>query len=109
MQALRDNPTVFGSSYESRENCSLEWATKVLQPKSTDGAIYIAEYDQQLLGLTSILRGPGIKTRHSATIGGVFIKPGWRHLGIIDFLARFRNVQKMDIGPLQIMQRTIVR
>ncbi|MEI7850142.1 MAG: GNAT family N-acetyltransferase [Chloroflexota bacterium] len=84
MQALRDNPTAFGSSYETRENCSLEWATKVLQPKSKDGAIYIAEHGQQLLGITSILRAPGIKTRHSATIGGVFILPEWRRLGIID-------------------------
>jgi RimJ/RimL family protein N-acetyltransferase len=101
MQALRDNPTFFGSSYESRENCSIEWATKVLHPKSTDGAIFIAEYDQQLFGIASILRAPSIKTRHSATIGGVFIQPEWRHLGIIDAFV-------MECGKWAKIQNVII-
>jgi RimJ/RimL family protein N-acetyltransferase len=82
-EALRDNPTVFGSSYES---CDLAWALQVLKSNIQDGCNFIAESSTELLGMAGIRRNQRLKTRHSATIGGVYIRPDWRGQGIIDGL-----------------------
>ena len=86
LEALHDNPAVFGSSYEARENCSPEWAQRVLQADIHESCNFVAENEQQMVGMTSIRRLSGLKTRHSANIGGVFIQPAWRGIGILDAL-----------------------
>ena len=86
MEALRDNPTAFGSSYETPENWSLEWALKSLNGSLLERGIFAAEFDQTLLGMAVIRRGSGLKTLHSATIGGVFVRPEWRGHRIVSGL-----------------------
>ena len=85
-KALRDNPTLFGSSYEARENCTLEWSQKVLGANPHESCNFLAEYGQKILGTAGIRRYSGQKTRHSATIGGVYIRPEWRSMGIVNGL-----------------------
>ena len=83
-EGLRDNPTVFGSSYEFRENCTPEWAARVLAEDPQEICHFIAEYNQELLGMTTIRRSRGQKIRHQANLYGVFVRPAWRGLGIVD-------------------------
>ena len=85
-EALRDNPTVFGSSYEARENCTLDWALRVLAEDPREVTNFIAEQEGNLIGLTAIRRGRGRKVQHAATLAAVFVRPEWRGLGIIDGL-----------------------
>jgi len=96
---LRDYPTFFGSSYEARENCSEEWAIKVLQGNPLEGGSFVAEYEHRLLGMTNIRRSLNIKLRHWATITGVYVRPDWRGLGIVDglFEACFEWAKKQQL------------
>ncbi|MCX6078074.1 MAG: GNAT family N-acetyltransferase [Chloroflexi bacterium] len=80
--ALRDNPTLFGSDYDSRENCTIEWTLKLIQANPQEECSFVAACDQLILGMTGIRRFPGQKLRHSATIGGVYIQPQWRRQGL---------------------------
>jgi RimJ/RimL family protein N-acetyltransferase len=86
LEALRDNPTFFGSSYEARENCGSEWTLRMLNTDPQEGCSFVAEFGQELFGMAAIRRFPGIKTRHSANIGGVYLRPEWRRQGIVDRL-----------------------
>lgn len=106
-EALRDNPSVFGSSYTARENCTTEWALKVLSRNPQEEFSFVLEVDQQLVGMTGVHRSPGIKLRHSATIGGVFIQPGWRGLGLSDQLIKhciaWAKIQKVALLKLAVV------
>jgi GxxExxY protein len=42
-------------------------------------------------------------------LGHGFLEAVYQEATVIEFSARFRKVKKMDIGPLQIMQQTVVR
>ncbi|HEY3311794.1 MAG TPA: GNAT family N-acetyltransferase [Anaerolineales bacterium] len=88
MEALRDNPTFFGSSYEANENWKPEWAFKVLTGNPQESCSFLADQDGRLLGTAGVRRLSGHKLRHSATIGGVYVRPDWRGLGIVDALVR---------------------
>jgi ribosomal protein S18 acetylase RimI-like enzyme len=96
---LRDHPTFFGSSYEARENCSEEWAIKILQSNPLEGSSFVAENEHKLLGMTSIRRSLNVKLRHWASIKGVYIQPDWRGLGIVDglFEACFEWAKKQQL------------
>ncbi|HEY3312077.1 MAG TPA: GNAT family N-acetyltransferase [Anaerolineales bacterium] len=99
LQALHDNPTVFGSSYEARENCSPEWALDILSADPQQQASFVAESGGILLGMTSIRRNHKQKVRHSAGIAGVYVRPEWRGLGIVDalFKACFEWAQNQQV------------
>ncbi len=77
-EALRDNPSVFGSNFETGENCTIEWALMVLAPNPSESCNFVAEIDQKLIGMAGIRRYQGSKVRHSAMIGGVYVRPAWR-------------------------------
>ena len=101
---LRDYPTFFGSDYEARENCSEEWALKVLQSDPEEGSSFVAEYEHKLLGMINIRRSLKIKLRHSATITGVYVRPDWRRLGIVDglFEACFEWARKQQLVLIKL-------
>jgi RimJ/RimL family protein N-acetyltransferase len=85
-EALRDHPSFFGSSYDAQENCTLEWAYRVLNIDPFDECSFIAEHNKILIGMARIRRYTGKKIEHSATIGGVYTRPDWRGQRIIDGL-----------------------
>ena len=107
-EALRDNPSVFGSSYEFRENCTPEWALKVLTDNPLESCNFVAESEQELVGMTAIRRSHGHKIRHQANIGGVFVRPDWRGLGIVDglFEACFDWARQHEIVILKLAVAT---
>lgn len=111
MEALRDNPTAFGSSYEARENCTLDWALRVLAGDPQQERSFVAEHDGILLGMASIRRAHGRKTRHSATIAGMYVKPEWREMGIVDALLGvcFEWARSNDVIILKLAVVTVNR
>lgn len=79
--ALEESPLAFGQDYGT----SLNQPPEVWQERLRDdehSVTYIAEHEQNLMGMTGILRRPLPKTKHSATIVGVYIHPDWRGLRI---------------------------
>ena len=69
------------------------------------GITYVAEANGALVGMTGIFRHEGAKMRHSAMLWGVYVRPGWRGMGIIDSLieaciawARAHAVRQAKLG-----------
>ena len=51
-----------------------------------ESAIFFAEYEDRLIGMTGIARGSSPKTKHGAEIWGVYVTPQWRGLHIAEEL-----------------------
>jgi len=83
--ALQESPLAFGQDYETNLNYSSEtWQERLRDDEHS--ITFIAEHGKNLIGMTGILRRPLPKTKHSATIVGVYIHPDWRGLRIADSL-----------------------
>lgn len=80
--ALQESPLAFGEDYESSRNYPPEYWHERLR-NDEHSVTFIVEYEQKIMGMTGIHRRPLPKTRHSATIIGVFVHPQWRGLRIL--------------------------
>lgn len=111
IEALRDNPTSFGSSYETRENCDLDWALRLLGADPQEAMGFVAEHEGQLVGIANIRRSRGQKLRHAASINGVYIQPDWREMRIVDNLveACFEWAETNEIAILKLAVVTVNR
>lgn len=86
LQALHDHPEAFSADYElhSREEGGEFWKKYLAFGEAA--ILYLACHDSDLVGMTGIRRDSGPKTRHNATIWGVYVRPDWRGQGISDVL-----------------------
>jgi ribosomal protein S18 acetylase RimI-like enzyme len=60
----------------------------LLTMHADESAIFLAACEDQLVGMTGIARGGSPKTRHRATIWGVYVRPEWRGWRIGEELIR---------------------
>ena len=51
-----------------------------------ESAIFFAEQEGHLIGMTGIARGRSPKTKHAADVWGVYVTPQWRGLHIAEEL-----------------------
>lgn len=79
--ALQESPTAFGADYRTSLNHPMSHWENRLKP-DPNGTIIIAEQNAQLIGMTGIRQGESAKTKHAASIWGVFIRPEYRGLHI---------------------------
>jgi ribosomal protein S18 acetylase RimI-like enzyme len=88
LEALKGHPTQFGSDYEEAlEKPDEYWIQRVtLNPD--EEAVFLAEKDGKLVGMTGIYRGSGKKGRHAAGVWGVYVQPGLRGAHIAEALIR---------------------
>jgi RimJ/RimL family protein N-acetyltransferase len=83
--ALQESPLAFGQDHETSLNYSPEtWQERLREGEHS--VTFIAEHEQSLIGMTGILRRLLPKTKHSATIVGVYLHPEWRGLRIANSL-----------------------
>lgn len=79
-RALRNNPEAFGMSIEEAEVAPEEdWRSRL--KLEGDDAIFAAEVDGELVGMTGFRRQKGRKTQHRAFIWGVYVDPEHRGKG----------------------------
>jgi len=88
LEALRTNPEAFGADYDSNFSLPLEAWSERLPPKAASdlSQIFFAVHEGSLIGMSGIYRTNSPKTRHSATIFGVYVQPGWRGFHIAEGL-----------------------
>jgi len=79
--ALQESPIAFGQDYQTSLAHSPEYWQDRLR-EDDHSVMFVAENEQTLIGMTGIHRRPLPKTKHSATIIGVFVHPEWRGLKI---------------------------
>lgn len=82
--ALLDSPTSFSMDYERASQQSIKYWEDTLAMNDQESAIFFAEHEGQLIGMTGIARGRSPKTRHGADIWGVYVTPQWRGLRVAD-------------------------
>jgi RimJ/RimL family protein N-acetyltransferase len=97
--ALQDSPIAFSADYQKNLNHPLKHWEEMLTMHTDESTIFLAEHkrstppsgsvdEDNLIGTTGIARGGSPKTRHSAWIWGVYVKPEWRGLHIAEELIR---------------------
>jgi ribosomal protein S18 acetylase RimI-like enzyme len=105
LYALQDSPTAFSADYQKNLNHSTEYWEDLLTMHPDESTIFLAAYDNNLIANTGIVRGGMPKTRHSATIWGVYVRPEWRGLHVAEELihacftwARARKIVAARLG-----------
>jgi RimJ/RimL family protein N-acetyltransferase len=85
LDAIQDSPIAFPADYTVTINHPMSfWENRLTSDESR--TIFFAEHENQLIGMTGIYKGELPKTKHSATIWGVFVRPEWRGLRIAESL-----------------------
>jgi len=86
LEALRDHPTAFGADYNENLLHPDEFWQKRVSPDSEQQAFFFAEQARGLIGMTGIFRKSGRKSKHAATVWGVYVRPEWRGLHLAEKL-----------------------
>jgi ribosomal protein S18 acetylase RimI-like enzyme len=86
LYALQDSPTAFSADYQRNLNQPAQYWEDTLTNHADESTIFLAHHEKDLIGMTGIARGGSPKTRHSATVWGVYVRPEWRGLHIAEEL-----------------------
>jgi ribosomal protein S18 acetylase RimI-like enzyme len=78
LRGLREDPQAFGSSYEEEVELDFRARLEPVEGRVTFGAFV----DGVLVGVTTLMREPRLKTRHRANIFGVYTVPEARGKGV---------------------------
>jgi len=105
LEALQDSPIAFSADYHKTLNQPAKYWEDMLRMEADESTIFIAEQENQLIGMTGIARGRSPKTRHGAEIWSVYVRPGWRGLRIAEGLitscitwAKAKNIDHVRLG-----------
>ena len=85
LDALQDSPIAFSADHEISANHPVSFWEAGLKSDET-GTIFFAEHESQLVGMMGIRKDGLPKTKHTAEIWGVYVRPEWRGLRIADSL-----------------------
>ena len=104
LYALQDSPTAFSADYQINLGAPMSFWEGRVKPDE-HGVILFAEHENNLIGNMGIRTGESPKTKHSATVWGVHIRPEWRGLHIAGRLmeagiewAKMRRVEIVKLG-----------
>ncbi len=78
LEALKNHPDAFGQAYADAAAKENEYWLNRLNINEVEDALFFAEKDSQLIGMTGIHRSMAVKAKHAAMIWGVYVKPEWR-------------------------------
>lgn len=112
--ALLDGPTAFSMDYDKASAQSLKHWEDTLRMDEEESAIFFAENNGSLVGMTGVARGRSPKTRHAADVWGVYVTPQWRGFHIAEKMirsclewAKARNVVIARLGVTTINKSAI--
>lgn len=88
LRALREAPEAFGSTYEEEADLPLDTVAGLLAPADGPAQVVLGAFPEggqdgeALVGMVVCHRERRAKARHKASIGGMFVAPEARGLGI---------------------------
>jgi RimJ/RimL family protein N-acetyltransferase len=107
LQALRDHPVAFTADYEAHAQADDDFWRNYLEFEGI-GTMQLAVHGHDLAGMTGLGLGHSPKTRHSAVIWGVYVRPEWRghHVAetLIDACLRWGQAHGVTIAKLGVAQ-----
>lgn len=105
LYALQESPIAFSADYQKNASYPPQYWVERLTMHAEESAIYLAQHESAIVGMSGIFRGDSPKTRHTATVWGVYVRPEWRGLHIAQELigaclrwARARNIVGARLG-----------
>jgi RimJ/RimL family protein N-acetyltransferase len=78
LESLKNHPDAFGQAYEDASVKGREYWESSLKVDANERALFFAVQDASLIGMTGIYRNQSAKTKHAASIWGVYVRPEWR-------------------------------
>src|SRR5215213_6711466 len=73
LEALQDSPTAFSMDYHRSSHYPTKYWEDTLVMDDLEAAIFFAEHEGHLIGMTGIARGRSPKTKHGADVWGVYV------------------------------------
>lgn len=114
IDALLDSPTAFSADHQRTFNHPMKYWEETLTMDDNEASIFLAENENNLIGMTGIARGRSPKTQHGAGIWGVYIRPQWRGLHIAEALiemcidwARMRNANIVKLAVVSTNESAV--
>jgi RimJ/RimL family protein N-acetyltransferase len=106
LDALRDSPHSFASSYEEEVQMSNETIRDRFAAHPSESAVFGAFDGTRIVGLTGIFREERLKRKHKMYIVSVFVQPEYRGKGIGSRLIKtaiaharsVAGVERIDLG-----------
>jgi RimJ/RimL family protein N-acetyltransferase len=88
LEALRDHPEAFSADYATTLAQPMSFWSERLRSSGTETAVanFLAVHDHQLIGMCAIARRNSPKTRHTADIVGMYVRPARRGVHIAEGL-----------------------
>src|SRR2546428_1802962 len=80
LQALRDNPEAFGTTYE--ETLARGKARMLERLGQGDEMFSLGAFEESLIGMVGFRREEGLKDRHKGLVFGMYVLPEWRGRGV---------------------------
>lgn len=88
LNALKNNPEAFGSTYEREVEFTLETVIERMKPTSDKFVLGACDDSGSLVGIVAFVRESGLKTAHKGNVFGMYIAPEMRGQGIGKSLMR---------------------
>jgi len=107
LEALRNHPEAFSSDYETYLAKPMSFWAERLNFDHPDNVVmmFFAAHDEGLIGMCGIAYARARKTRHSAYLVSMYVRPYWRGLRIADGLitaclewTRARGITILKLG-----------
>ena len=101
LRALREHPEAFAPAFEEEQQLPLENIANRLQQSSAERYVLGAFDGEEPRGLLHFRRWEGLKIRHRASIGGMYVPPEYRGQGIgkallLDAITRARTLSGLE-------------
>lgn len=103
LRALKEEPTAFGSDYQSQVTRPLEDRLKQFRQNTTEPDKFILGTfeETRLIGIAGLRREEGPKTRHNASVWGVYVASEVRGCGVAKALVAALILQARKLEGLE--------
>ena len=109
LEALKAHPDAFGADYAESEARPLEhWQARARPDQTGMQFTFVAESDNMLIGMAGIYRSGDLKSRHSSSIWGVYVREAWRGRRIADALVMACVDWAQSQGDIRIVKLCVV-
>jgi GNAT superfamily N-acetyltransferase len=107
LEALHNHPEAFSSDYETYAAKPISYWIERLRFDRPDNTsiLFFAAHGEELLGMCGVAYSRAHKSRHSAYLVSMYVRPDWRGLGVADGLiaasldwARARGITIVKLG-----------
>lgn len=102
LEALKENPEAFASTFEQEKNQSQRW----FEERITNSDIFGAFSKDELLGVVAFRRNEGSKMNHKAILWGMYVRPKARNAGLGSRL--IEAILKHSVERVEQLQLNVV-